>query len=706
MTEGYPDIGFQASVGSIIISLFPNGLDIESYIDRDSNRSSIENNEFIDKSDSEKMFHYFMDCEYRLRENIKSKISLIVKNSEKSRDLDEKTKKLYSDNPFYNNNEYLYNYMYLPYTPFDSFCIAATLLELSGAYHHIEPINIRPSGKAVLGRYVLVNKEDRKSWEVDGDRWRFWEGDREVYSEPEFPKGLPSALLISWSELLAGWNLPIFQPQTSSSPPPRWWKACLSLLAISDRAARDAGFVTPFASDPDIEGGNRAVQNVKFGQMSHADQGGYWVKFATALMEVDARMGRESSKLHTLSRACRDYACVLPKSRTAQTGATLRSLSHNLALLPPRGVVRASWVSQNQGYESVENLDRGTFNLVIIPYPFELSAQQFKPISVLKDRFRSGAFTYIPINSQKEVLRILSFLIEIINDCKERIGNIHGIVFPEMSLSALQFDEIYKFVLTHTEVELLCAGLNERYPAERRGNLAAGEIFESANEAVMVSFSRASRSPDQQRESKGKRASAMVTHGKHHRWRLSEPQIVAYDLSSVLDPSVTWWEDMRISSRKVPIMVMRDQWTVTALICEDLARVDPGQRIMRAIGPNLVLSLVMDGPQIAQRWSSMYATVLADDPGSAVLTVNSLGLIERMKLAKPGQDRDISRSIALWRDDKSSPIPIILPEGHIAACLTLSEHIVREFTIDGRDNDYKSTALRLGNYFTVPSRNL
>jgi len=67
--------------------------------------------------------------------------------------------------------------------------------------------------------------------------------------------------------------------------------------------------------------------------------------------------------------------------------------------------------------------------------------------------------------------------------------------------------------------------------------------------------------------------------------------------------------------------VFRYGMSMATLICEDLARIDPVQTVIRAIGPNLVIALLMDGPQWQRRWSGRYATVLADDPGSAVLSV-------------------------------------------------------------------------------------
>ena len=64
--------------------------------------------------------------------------------------------------------------------------------------------------------------------------------------------------------------------------------------------------------------------------------------------------------------------------------------------------------------------------------------------------------------------------------------------------------------------------------------------------------------------------------------------------------------------------LIRETATLSVLICEDLARYDPVLTVMNAIGPNLVIALLMDGPQLERRWCGRYATALADDPGSSV----------------------------------------------------------------------------------------
>ncbi|HEX5887886.1 MAG TPA: hypothetical protein VFY61_04250, partial [Pyrinomonadaceae bacterium] len=119
-------------------------------------------------------------------------------------------------------------------------------------------------------------------------------------------------------------------------------------------------------------------------------------------------------------------------------------------------------------------------------------------------------------------------------------------------------------------------------------------------------------------------------------------------------------------------------------ICEDLARQDPIAELVRAVGPNLVIALLMDGPQLPSRWPARYATVLADDPGSSVLTLTSIGMAE---LSRPPSVATGSRAIALWKDAKTGQaITIDLPKDKQGAVLSLSRVFVKEYAADGRDD--------------------
>ena len=98
----------------------------------------------------------------------------------------------------------------------------------------------------------------------------------------------------------------------------------------------------------------------------------------------------------------------------------------------------------------------------------------------------------------------------------------------------------------------------------------------------------------------------------------------------------------------------------------------------------LVIALLMDGPQLASRWPARYATVLADDPGSSVLTLTSVGMAE---LSRPPNVQATSRAVALWKDAKSGEaVSIELPPSMEGVILSLSRKLVMEYAADGRDD--------------------
>jgi hypothetical protein len=103
---------------------------------------------------------------------------------------------------------------------------------------------------------------------------------------------------------------------------------------------------------------------------------------------------------------------------------------------------------------------------------------------------------------------------------------------------------------------------------------------------------------------------------------------------------------MAVPRRTVQVVELDEGVTLVSLICEDLARLDEVADLLRAIGPTLVVTTLLDGPQLASRWTARYASVLADDPGSAVVTLTSFGFVQRS--LPPG--RPPSRVVSLWKD--------------------------------------------------------
>jgi hypothetical protein len=178
--------------------------------------------------------------------------------------------------------------------------------------------------------------------------------------------------------------------------------------------------------------------------------------------------------------------------------------------------------------------------------------------------------------------------------------------------------------------------------------------------------------------------SLFFSQGKHHRWRLDRSQIVRYGLSSTLNPEVRWWEGIKIDERTINFIRFRQWLSTSVLVCEDLARLEPVGLYVRSVAPDLVIALLLDGPQLRRRWPAYYATVLAEDPGSSVLTLTSLGMT---KLSRPetGYGTEPEAVIGLWRDSyDGTPVEIRLPRGQHAAVLTLNRRRIEEWTADGR----------------------
>jgi hypothetical protein len=182
-----------------------------------------------------------------------------------------------------------------------------------------------------------------------------------------------------------------------------------------------------------------------------------------------------------------------------------------------------------------------------------------------------------------------------------------------------------------------------------------------------------------------------IRQNKHHRWSLDEAQVEQYHLGAGLHPHIRWWEAMDIPRKAIQFVEVAEL-VLTSLVCEDLAHNDDIAELIRSVGPTCVITVLLDGPQLTSRWTARYASVLADDPGSAVLTLTSYGMVER---SRP-HDRDASRVIALWKDPTRGVREIPLEPGAQAALLTISMDRATRFSADGRwpiDNSTSSYAV-------------
>lgn len=147
-----------------------------------------------------------------------------------------------------------------------------------------------------------------------------------------------------------------------------------------------------------------------------------------------------------------------------------------------------------------------------------------------------------------------------------------------------------------------------------------------------------------------------------------------------------------------PLGGVLDERRMTVLICEDLARADPAMPVLRAVGPNLVVALLMDGPQLDSRWPARYATVLADDPGSSVLTITCAGMVDRSNYMQANP----RRSVGLWRHANGHMQELFLPKQHYGLLLTLRSVEEEQFSLDHRSDGSLTSRLELEWFKPLP----
>jgi hypothetical protein len=438
---------------------------------------------------------------------------------------------------------------------------------------------------------------------------------------------VPREVEEDWQVLLKSFDLPL----TSLAGNLRFWQRLLELCAIADEACWGIGLP---------QGGPSS---------------GPWSQTERAEALFHARVRRH---LFLHSSACEeipsDRARTLPKMRTPQSGLTVRSLSHNIALWTGGDEVKPVWYPTPFYAEEASSI-----NLLLVPWPMSVMPSQFSEteglpsemMNMSRDEF--GFFTFRQRRNDRELLSLVKALYQ---RAKREVGKIDGVILPEAAITPSQHAKLRALALKRNA--FLIAGIGQA----SKPKVLHGENHISIDVPPDLSF----------------------VQRKHHRWKLDERQIQQYGLGSRLDPGKTWWEHIDISERELGFLAMQAWLVVTVLICEDLARPDPVGDLVRAVGPNLVIALLMDGPQLKARWAARYATVLADDPGCSVLTLTSLGM---STLSTPEGVVKPSRVVALWKDARSpSPREIELPEGcgGVAICMTVK--YLPEWTADGRND--------------------
>lgn len=507
-----------------------------------------------------------------------------------------------------------------------------------------------------------------------------------------------SAYLQCHWTVLRNCDRPISLPASAPEDSPddvRWWRAATRLHIIADEAGKGIGFSlkrSEAGQTPREETQSKPLTRLQAGSDCRTILEHYQAAFDEVLLKKLGTNERGLRFGRTLTRCFEDeLGSVLPKARTPGPGCTLRSMSHNFALLPPKGRVRARWARQSQPDHKT------VYNILIVPYPYQIKSRYVRPASSDEHcddwDFFEIAPEWIYDRDGEQPKDDPSFL----QDCQERFwlflkgllddqaeDTVHAVVLPEAALDWETFDVVQaKIAAFYPAVTMLVCGLTSAMrPGDEKptpGNYVA---------TYMRSGAMSERGAD------GTIANSpwRILHfrSKHHRWRIDVGQLRTYALSHRLSPEKLWWERIDLPPREMFFAEFTSGSIVTTLICEDLARIEPCQVALRSVGPNLVLVLLMDNAQIFKRWPYQYAGVLADDPGSSVLTLTSFGLIKRSNLS----ENRTSREIALWREPHGGgAIEINLPTGYHAQLISIRRDYCFERTLDGRGDNHDSAAV-------------
>lgn len=523
-----------------------------------------------------------------------------------------------------------------PTWPPDLFAVTGRIIETSGCYTVASPAH---GSIAAHKKRLTTIKRIVKAWNDD------------VMVPPPAVRRL-------WRELLRVHGITAVGDIETT---PEAADCVLTLFAVADEACKGMGWGTK---------GNATATS--FAEMA----------FVCMTMQSHPESNLQLQPQSLCSMVSRDKAVVLPKSITASVGCTIRSLSHYLALLPPSSVVDTSWTLPAAGRSpDVDQQNRTKpydIRLLLIPFPFRIPAKSFvltEPRQELGGKHYWPAYFGLDPLWLKDGERDLTgeeiatlFVQPLIDKVQNEVGEPpHGIVLPECALTQEVADDLVDS-LVDSGIEFVITGVLHQENGNTYNRACTFVIDPKTKEKFPI------------------------IQKKHHRWRLDRTQADRYALDFDKDhKNDKWWEDIDVSCRTLPFFGLRSEMSFVTLICEDLARSDPAMSVIRAVGPNLVVALLMDGPQLSARWPGKYATVLAEDPGSAVLTLTCAAMVDRANWLESRP----ARSIALWRDAGGKVQEIALPDGASSVLLTLQSKQKHQSTLDLRSDGELSRQLVL-----------
>jgi hypothetical protein len=428
---------------------------------------------------------------------------------------------------------------------------------------------------------------------------------------------IPRLLANEWKALRAGAEVPL-----SDLTEARDWRLCEALLtlhAIADEACAGLGVAVDAAN---------------------ADG----VRYRARARELLARTG-------SLARFPVHLVRVLPKAGTPASGSSARVLSRYATVQVPG--VETRW--HKTPVRGLTTRPCATeVNFLLFPWPLRIQESDFRPVAGPLQRLANDPFGFFEFTPSERL--DLDLADRALAAARYEAGTVDVVILPESAVDHSEIDGLEALLAQH-EVTALVTGVRE-HPAQP-GRFPGNWVHIGVSVGGQW---------------------AHIRQSKHHRWSLDDSQIGQYHLAGALDPHIRWWEAMEVPRRSVQFVELGGAVTLASLVCEDLAQADEVASVIRAVGPTIVVAPLLDGPQLSCRWGARYAGVLADDPGSAVLTLTSFGMTQR---SRP-RGRHPSRVVSLWKGHGQLAHEIPLDAGADAILLsaTVGPAIRRSF--DGR----------------------
>jgi hypothetical protein len=546
-----------------------------------------------------------------------------------------------------------------PAWPPDVFAVAASVLRRNGAYVH----SVTQVTDETLSLPTKLGSDWPETARTIGEAWRKaveTTFNEEVGAEKKsFRAALPSVPVPP--EVERAWS--VFLRRAAVLPIPDSYRdrdlshALLRLVAFADEAS------------------------VGIGLPSAETMGESFMSAASTFLELAGG----------LSFCCTvdvQKARVLAKKHTPQQGLTLRSMTHHLSLCMP-WEVNARWFQGNDRADDV-------LNLLLLPWPLKVDSKKFTLVGTSGNGGSGPGHRYFEYSGGSGMDDFATALNDAIDDAVKTVSRLHAVVFPELALTTAEWD-VAQAIAYERSVMLIAGICDDRD--------AATKLPINSCRTLTASLQGVSTGPDPSEKVIEGRDKVLYRQyqgqAKHHRWCLDRNQILQYDLGGQLPSALRCWENSHVLQRGLFFASLGGWLTFTVLICEDLARQDPIAEVLRSVGPNLVVALLMDGPQLAARWPARYASVLADDPGSSVLTLTSLGMCVRSRrLDRPAEPP--SRTIAMWKDKLYGVQEITLAEKSIGCVLSLSCQNKEEFTADGRSDGSMTQVPVFSGIYQVP----